>query len=87
MIDVEGAELAVLRGFPWGEVPVSMTLCEMHPYAWKDFGYDAQAMTKFMRERGLLCLDMFLGEHRTFTDEGYIGPTLLLEKNRPGRWS
>ena len=77
LIDVEGAELHVLRGFPWEHVPAAMVLCELHPYAWKDFGYDGQAMTGFLRERGLRCLDMYLREHRSFADEGYLGPTLL----------
>jgi len=80
LIDVEGAELLVLRGFPWGEIPVAMALCEMHPYAWKDFGYDGETMAGYLRERGLRCLDMYLREHRTFAHEGYLGPTLLLAK-------
>lgn len=79
LIDVEGAELPVLRGCPWGDVPISLVLCELHPYAWKDFGYDAGAIEEFFRQRGLRCLDMYLREHRSFANEGYLGPTLLLE--------
>ena len=81
LIDVEGAELPVLQGFPWAEVPVSMVLCELHPYAWKCFGYDAKAMTLFFRERGLRCLDMYLREHPSFAREDYLGPTLLLQSH------
>lgn len=84
LIDVEGAELSVLRGFPWGKVPVGMVLCEMHPYAWKDFGHDAGSMREFLRDRGLRCLDMYLREHRTFARQGYLGPTLLLGSGAAG---
>jgi hypothetical protein len=87
MIDVEGAELHVLRGFPWGDVPVAMALCELHPYAWKHFGYGAEEMKGFVRARGMRCLDMFLREHRSFAREDYIGPALLLEQGNVWRRS
>ena len=80
LVDVEGAELPVLRSFPWGVVPVTMVLCELHPYAWKDHGYDAEAIQGFVRERGMRCLDMYLREHRSFAGRDYLGPTLLLQK-------
>ena len=87
LIDAERAELPILRGFPWGDVPVAMVLCDLHPYAWKDFGYDGEAMAGFLREWGMRCVDAYLRELSPFSDEGYLGPTLLLggsaAENRP----
>ena len=81
MIDVEGAELLVLRGFPWQTVKVGRIFCELHPYAWKDFGYNSEDMTDFLISRGYRCLDMYLNEHITFNSEAYIGPSLLIPEN------
>ena len=84
MIDVEGAELPVLRGFPWGEVPLDWLLCELHPYAWQAFGYSGKDMTAFLREHGYRCIDAYLKEHAEFSEPGYIGPTRFLSVNNVG---
>ena len=82
MIDVEGAELLVLRGFPWGRVSVGAIFCELHPYAWRDFGYAAEDLSRFLDEHGYVCQDMYLKRYAKFPDgpdaSNYIGPTILL---------
>src|SRR5208283_1951766 len=39
IIDVEGAELNVLRSINWKECRFGRIFCELHPYNWKHFGY------------------------------------------------
>lgn len=80
LIDVEGAELPVLRSIPWDTVPVESIFCEMHPYAWSDFDYDREKMTDFIVSRNLRCVDMYFREYLAFTEDRYIGPCLLLKK-------
>jgi FkbM family methyltransferase len=77
IIDVEGAELPVLRGFPWGTTGIGRIFCELHPYAWAEFGYCAQDVRDFLRVHSLRCMDMYLTEYNAFADSGYIGPTVL----------
>ncbi len=77
-IDVEGAELPVLKSFPWERVKVKKIFCEMHPYAWNDFGYSRSDLSEFLCRRRLRCFDMFFNEHVDFNGSDYIGPSLLL---------
>jgi FkbM family methyltransferase len=77
MIDVEGAELQVLRGFPWEIVPVTRIMCEMHPNDWHSFGCDPAAMAAFLSEHDLDCLDMYFHWWEEFDTTSYIGPCLL----------
>lgn len=84
IVDVEGAELPVLRGFPWGETGIGRIFCELHPYAWKEHGYGAGEMAGFLEERNFRALDMYLNEHVIFEREGYIGPVLLLPRREAG---
>src|SRR5208282_3101004 len=67
-VDVEGAELPVLRGFPWSHATVGCVLCELHPYAWKQFGYAASDVQSFLRDHGYRCIDTYLKEHIDFPD-------------------
>ncbi len=78
IIDVEGAELPVLRSFPWKAVKVDKIFCEMHPYAWKDFGYSGTEMSYFLASHGYRCFDMYFKEHTIFDRDVYIGPTLFV---------
>jgi len=80
LIDVEGAELPVLKGVPWEKVDQTTKIyCEMHPYAWKEFGYGSLEMGGFIREQNYRCFDMYLQEHLEFSEDlYYIGPTLLV---------
>ena len=59
LVDVEGAELPVLRGFPWETVAVERIFCELHPYAWRDFEYAASDLDVFFAEHGYVPIDMF----------------------------
>ncbi len=78
IIDVEGAELKVLKSFPWDSLPAPFLFCEMHPYNWENYGYTGEDVTRFLSSHHLKCIDMYFQEHKTFTDRGYIGPCLLL---------
>lgn len=78
MVDVEGAELPVLRSFPWQTATVEKIFCELHPYAWKNFGYGGDDMRSFLTSRKYRCIDMYMKEHATFEGESYIGPTVFL---------
>lgn len=88
MVDVEGAELPVLRGLPWGELEIGKIFCELHPYAWAGFGYSEQDMRTFLQQHDLRCIDMYMMEYTSFSDSGYIGPAVLMqhggEKGPPG---
>ena len=81
IIDVEGAELLVLKGFPWQSVSVEKIFCELHPYAWKDFGYSGRDISDFLNTHDYRCIDMYLKEHSEFESTAYIGPTLLLKNS------
>ena len=77
IIDVEGAELPVLRSFPWGEVSIGRIFCELHPYNWNSFGYSGQEVARFLSEQRLRCWDMFFTEHTSFHGQEYLGACLL----------
>ncbi|GBC62210.1 hypothetical protein DENIS_3179 [Desulfonema ishimotonii] len=78
IIDVEGAELPVLKGFPWEKFRPGKIFCELHPYAWKDFGYKGEDMKAFVREHGFRCIDVYFQEYLSFDSDAYIGPVLFL---------
>jgi FkbM family methyltransferase len=77
IIDVEGAELNVLRGIDWMRYRFGRIFCELHPYNWKYFHYSGVDVAEFLARHGYRCFDMYFREHKTFTGEAYIGPTLF----------
>jgi FkbM family methyltransferase len=77
IIDVEGAELPVLRSIEWASVNIGMIYCELHPYAWKEFGYSSKDFSLFLRQHNFRAVDMYLHEHVTFDITAYIGPTIF----------
>jgi hypothetical protein len=77
MVDVEGAELPVLQGLPWDDLPLTKIFCELHPYAWPDFGYTGQDFSSFLASKGLRCIDMYFAEQSVFDSPNYIGPTVI----------
>lgn len=79
VIDVEGAELAVLRSISWERVSIKRIFCELHPYNWKHFGYGAKDFQAFLRGHNYRCYDMYFNEHRDFNQERYIGPTIFMQ--------
>jgi methyltransferase, FkbM family len=81
IIDVEGAELNVLRSINWKECRFGRIFCELHPYNWKHFGYSGIDMSEFLRQHNFRCFDMYLREHKEFMSDVYIGPTLLVSDN------
>ena len=78
MIDVEGAELNVLRSIEWRSTKVGRIFCELHPYNWKLYGYSGEELSLFLKEHNYRCVDMYLRELREFSGESYLGPTLFL---------
>ena len=78
LIDVEGAELSVLRGFPWETMRPAMIFCELHPYNWPIFNYSGQDMVNFLEKHQYRCFDMYLHEHKSFNTPYYIGPCFFL---------
>lgn len=78
IIDVEGAELNVLRSISWSEYRFGRVFCELHPYNWKHFGYSGVEMSEFLKDHSFRCFDMYLREHKEFTSDAYIGPTLFI---------
>ena len=78
LIDVEGAELQVLRGFPWQTEKPGKIFCELHPYAWKDFDYTCEDLRLFLEEHQYRCFDMYLNEHKIFDKVSYIGPCIFI---------
>lgn len=78
IIDVEGAELPVLMGFPWDIVEVKKIFCELHPYAWADFNYRGQELRQFLIDHSFDCFDMYFHKHTKFDKDAYIGPTLFV---------
>ena len=78
IIDVEGAELPVLQGYPWNGVPVNKIFCELHPYAWLDFSYTANDFSEFLSKHSLKCFDMYFQEHQLVHQQGYIGPCMII---------
>lgn len=82
IIDVEGAELPVLKDIPWESIKIDRIFCELHPYNWKYFGYDGETLLKFLNEHNFRCFDMYFVEHKEFIESRYIGPTLLIKTGR-----
>ena len=80
IIDVEGAELKVLESIDWAECQFKRIYCELHPYNWKHFGYSGNEMREFMTQHGFRCFDMYLREHKEFSREDYLGPTLFVSQ-------
>lgn len=82
LVDVEGAEFNVLQGFPWLEMTVDAIFCEMHPYAWKEFGFTGSEFSRFLRDKGYRCFDMYFNEYTVLPDEGYLGPCVLIPERK-----
>lgn len=80
LIDVEGAELNVLKGFPWEHMKPNLIYCELHPYNWHIFGYSGSDLKDFLATYRYRCLDMYLHEHNHFDSPSYIGPCLFLPR-------
>jgi FkbM family methyltransferase len=59
IIDVEGAELPVLMGFPWESKRPGKIFCELHPYEWKNFGYSGEDLRLFLEDHQYRCFDVF----------------------------
>lgn len=88
IIDVEGAELPVLLGFPWELTKPGRIFCELHPYAWNNFGYSGEEFRLFLEKHQYRCFDMYLHEYSLFDKDDYIGPCVFitisnLEKIKP----
>ena len=83
IVDTEGMELPILRGIGQA-ITVGNMFCELHPYAWQQFGYSRADVDRFLEERDLICLDMFLRPLPEIDpgSERYIGPALITPRKR-----
>jgi hypothetical protein len=81
IIDVEGAEIDILAAFPLESIKIETIFCELHPYAWKDFGYSGEDVKDFLRSHNFRCFDMYFREYTSFEETRYIGPTVFLPKS------
>lgn len=74
-LDVEGAEINVLRGA--GEVLASKTLilCELHPYAWSEFGTGFDDLLGIVEQSGRTVA--YLDEQRRIEDGPAYGAVLI----------
>lgn len=80
IIDIEGAELLALQSFAWASCKIENVYCELHPYAWHDYGYNAQDFVTFVKQNKIRVFDMYLHEYTTFDKLSYIGPTIFIKK-------
>ncbi len=78
IVDVEGAELPVLRSFPWESVTLGRVFCELHPNEWAHFGYTPAHFAAFLRDHDFRCVDMYFQEYDEVPTERHIGPCCLL---------
>lgn len=51
-LDVEGAEIHVLRGASGVLASPAFVLCELHPYAWPELGVEEQALRQLLAAAG-----------------------------------
>lgn len=51
-IDTEGAEICILRGMPDLLRSEAMVVCELHPYAWREFGVTLDDLKLVVSESG-----------------------------------
>ncbi|MCX6887688.1 MAG: FkbM family methyltransferase [Verrucomicrobia bacterium] len=81
IVDVEGAELGVLRSvFPCSQTVGPVTFCELHCNEWPMFGHSADDFSTFLQSQGLTCVDTYLEEHVEFKGKKYLGPCVLRKR-------
>lgn len=51
-IDTEGAEFHVLKGMPRILDSPALIVCELHPFAWEEFGVSFDDLNRLLREHG-----------------------------------
>lgn len=60
-IDIEGAELLALRGASRILASDAYIICELHPYAWKDFGHTGDDLQTLLRHYNRYAADLTSG--------------------------
>jgi FkbM family methyltransferase len=68
-LDIEGAEINALRGATHLLRSAPLIVCELHPYAWKEFGTSFDELRRLVRDAGRTI--RYLDESRRIED----GPT------------
>lgn len=67
-IDIEGAELLALRGAQRILASEAVIICELHPYAWSEFGHTGDDLRMLLRRYNRYAADLTtgveLGEYR-----------------------
>jgi hypothetical protein len=77
-IDVEGAELAVLRGARNILATRAIIICELHPYAWATAGYNADDLRALLNAYGRYAADPTTSKE---IDEFSYGVALLRRRD------
>lgn len=78
-IDTEGAEVAVLKGAQNLMLGTADILCELHPYAWPEFGTSLEELKAITARAGRRL--RYLDQDHEMSGEAVYG-TVLLETNR-----
>ena len=73
-IDVEGAELAVLRGMQRIVRGKTRIICDLHPYAWPSCGHDWNQFRNWVEANGRVVVNVLTGEE---VAEEWFGPVFL----------
>ena len=61
-MDIEGAEILALRGAQRLLASAAVILCELHPYAWPEFGCNAAELRTLLQMHGRYAADIITGE-------------------------
>jgi hypothetical protein len=73
-IDIEGSELAALRGAQRILASDAFILCELHPYAWADAGHSVDHLRALLRQYRRYTVDIATGKE---IEEYRYGAVLL----------
>jgi FkbM family methyltransferase len=76
-MDIEGAEILALRGAKRLLASPAVILCELHPYAWPEFGTDAAELRALLHDHGRYAADIITGE----PVQDYLYGAVLLKPN------
>lgn len=79
-IDAEGAEIRILRGAPRLLGGTTRIICELHPYAWPEFGNDYAELQRLITQAGR-CMH-YLGSTEEMPASAAYG-TVLIEPAAP----
>lgn len=74
-IDVEGAEINVLKGAPQLLASSAVIVCELHPYAWSEFGTSFEELLELVKVAGKKIV--YLDDSLKIEDGPVYGATII----------